>query len=424
MRSIRFLASVVWISLAGCGSRSDLAALTSTPDGPGHAVPDAADTSTDATIFDEAITDATDEATALRCVVEVAAGTTHTCARTADGSMWCWGTNYLGELGDGTRISTSSPVRVAFLGNDVAGIAVGQAHTCALKTDGTLRCWGYNVDGELGVGTTTDATSPLQVTTLGNSVSKVAAGYSHTCATDRDGSLWCWGGNAEGEVGDGTMKTRSQPVQVTPPGMRVISFALGAWHTCIVDFTGSTWCWGDNTSGELGIAMTGVPGLTPTRVSGLPAEMLEIAAGAGHTCAIAKDGTLWCWGRNRYGELGDGTMSDRTLPVRVKAFGSTVAAVTARYYHTCAIATERSLWCWGWGGSGQLGNGALGSSSNPVQVPLFGEKVTQAAAGESYTCARTEDGALWCWGGNGPGVLGDGTGTDMLAPTRVFAPCP
>jgi hypothetical protein len=198
---------------------------------------------------------------------EVTAGYYHTCARKQDGTLWCWGNNYHGQLGDGTTASPKpSPVQVTALGTSAVEVAPGYFYTCARKQDGTLWCWGCNSGGKLGDGTTTGTPSPVQVTALGTSAVEVAASFSHTCARKQDGTLWCWGDNYYGQLGDGT----------------------------------TVW-----------------PKTSPVQVAALGASAVEVAAGEAHTCARKGDGTLWCWGNNYYGQLGDGTTTDKLSPVQV-----------------------------------------------------------------------------------------------------------
>ena len=292
--------------------------------------------------------------------LQLAAGDDHTCARKTDGTLWCWGSNTDGQLGDGNIGAKASPVQVGALGTLVAEVAAGVGHTCARKTDGTLWCWGQNFQGQLGDGDIVDKASPVQVSALGTLVAEIAAGRLHTCARKTDGTLWCWGSNIDGQLGDGTAGNKPSPVQV------------GALGTLVA----------------------------------------EVAAGVGHTCARKTDGTLWCWGLNFQGQLGDGTTGDKSSPVQVGALGTLVAEIAAGNLHTCARKTDGTLWCWGNNDHGQLGDGTSKSKSSPVQVGALGTLVAEVAAGGNHTCARKTDGTLWCWGT-------DGTGNTDVLPMQV-----
>jgi hypothetical protein len=193
--------------------------------------------------------------------------------------------------------------------------------------------------------------------------SKVAAGYAHTCAIKQDGSLWCWGDNRYGQVGNGNfIGSITIPVQIMSSG--VISVAAGGWHTCAIKRDGSLWCWGWNKDGRLG---DGTNTIRTTPVQIMSSGVSSVALGGQHTCAIKSDGSLWCWGDNFYGQLGDGTKANKNIPVQIIPSG--VVAVALGALHTCAIKTDGSLWCWGWNDYGKLGDGTKGGSRNtPARV--------------------------------------------------------
>jgi alpha-tubulin suppressor-like RCC1 family protein len=378
----------------------------------------------------------------------IAAGGNHTCAYRQDGTLWCWGYNQMGQLGqgptavvDGGGVNQSSPVQATPLGATVVEVAAGSLHTCARKQDATLWCWGDNIAGQLGNGTlgwppTFDL---VQVAPLGTSVVEVAAGANHTCARTQDGKLWCWGDNGAGQVGDGTISVgdaasavKASPVQVASLGTGAVQVAAGNVHTCARKQGGTLWCWGHNEYGQLGDGTTGgvacsgsVCKPVPVQVTGLGASVVEVSTGDGHTCARKQDGTLWCWGRNTYGALGTGmTGWKEPSPLKVASLGTDVVAVTAWGDHTCARKQDGTLWCWGKNTSGQVGEGTTASPKPlPVQVTALGASVLEVSAGREHTCARRQDGTIWCWGANYLGQLGDGTTTGKPTPVQVLA-CP
>jgi alpha-tubulin suppressor-like RCC1 family protein len=250
------------------------------------------------------------------CAVELAAGARHTCARKADGTLWCWGQAW---LADGT--TQLSPVHVSALGTSVVQVATGSDTTCARKADGTLWCWGGNSQGQVGDGTTTGTPSPVQVTALGMSVAEVAVGWYSSFARKGDGTLWLWGSNQYGLLGNGTTCSpfpcgEPLPVQVTALGASVVEIETGGGHACARKGGGTLWCWGQNSEGELGDGTT-VEKLLPVQVTTLGTTVVEVAAAISHVCARKEDGTLWCWGRNLGAQLGDGTKDSKTLPVQV-----------------------------------------------------------------------------------------------------------
>jgi alpha-tubulin suppressor-like RCC1 family protein len=198
----------------------------------------------------------------------------------------------------------------------VAQVEIGRAHACALATDGSVSCWGEGEYGATGDGTTNDEHVPVPVTALGTTVAEVAAGGDHACAVELDGSLWCWGGNGDGQLGDGTTVKKSSPVQVTALGNSVAHVSAGAAHTCAVTTDGAVWCWGFNITGALGTG-THEDEHTPAEVTALEVPATTMSLGGTHSCALAADDSLWCWGANSNGQLGDGTSEERVLPVQV-----------------------------------------------------------------------------------------------------------
>ncbi|GIV88960.1 MAG: chromosome condensation regulator RCC1 [Chloroflexus sp.] len=351
-------------------------------------------------------------------VTAIAAGVVHTCARTSSGGVWCWGYNSSGQLGDGTTTARSTPVAVSGLGSGVTAIAAGNYHTCALTSSGGMRCWGRNNDGQLGDGSYTARSTPVAVSGLGSGVTAIAAGNYHTCALTGSGGVRCWGANSDGQLGDGLYTDSSTPVAVSGLGSGVTAIAAGGFHTCARTSSGGVRCWGRNDSGQLGDGTMTDRG-TPVAVSGLASEVTAIAAGGVHTCALTSSGGVWCWGRNFYGQLGDGTTTNRSTPVAVSGLTSGVTDIAAGHAHTCALTGSGGVWCWGRNDGGQLGDGTTTSSSTPVAVSELPSGVTAIAAGWFHTCALTGSGGVRCWGANYSGQLGDGTTTNRSTPVAV-----
>jgi hypothetical protein len=262
-------------------------------------------------------------------VQSVSAGGLHTCAVKTDHTLWCWGSNFYGQLGDGSTTNRTAPVQVSGHATDWAAVAAGASHTCAVRTDHTLWCWGLNGNGEFGNGTTTDSPVPVQVGGHTADWAAVAAGTGNTCAVKTDHTLWCWGSDFYGQLGDGSTTNRTAPVQVSGHATdwaAVAAGAAGASHICAVRANGTLWCWGDNTYDQLGDGTTtGSP--VPVQVSGHATDWAAVTAGGIHTCAVKTDHTLWCWGDNTYGQVGDGSTTTRTVPVQVSGHATDWAAV-------------------------------------------------------------------------------------------------
>jgi len=353
----------------------------------------------------------------LRGITAIAAGGHHTCALTSSGSVRCWGRNDYGQLGDGTWTHHSTPVDVVGLGSGVVAIAAGGYHTCALTGSGGVKCWGDNRYGQLGDGTTTARSTPVDVVGLGSGVVAIAAGWAHTCALTTSGGVKCWGDNGDGELGDGTATERSTPVDVDGLGSGVVAIAAGGHHTCALTTSGGVRCWGANGEGQLGDGTTTGRG-TPVDVVGLGSGVVAIAAGLWHTCALTGSGGVKCWGDNWAGQLGDGTTTSRSTPVDVVGLGSGMVAIAVGGHHTCALTGSGGVKCWG-ANAGQLGDGTTTSRSTPVDVVGLGSGVVAIVAGGWHTCALTGSSGVKCWGWNGEGQLGDGTTTDRYTPVDV-----
>jgi alpha-tubulin suppressor-like RCC1 family protein len=302
----------------------------------------------------------------------------------------------------------------------VQSVSAGGYHTCAVKTDHTLWCWGGDGYGQLGDGTTAGSLVPVQVSGHATDWAAVSAGFQHACAVKTDHSLWCWGWNDAGQLGDGTTTVQPNPVPVQVSGHATgwAAVSAGYQHTCAVKTDGTLWCWGENTYGQLG---DGTPGdsLVPVQVSGHATDWAAVSAGLLHTCAVKTDHSLWCWGYNGYGELGNGATTDSLVPVQVSGHATNWAAVTAGQYHTCAVKTDHTLWCWGENGYGTLGDGSTTSSPVPVQVSGHATDWAAVTAGDDDTCAVKTDHTLWCWGVNLYGELGDGSTTSSPVPVQV-----
>ncbi|WP_309890693.1 hypothetical protein [Archangium sp.] len=343
----------------------------------------------------------------------IAAGYHYNLKVRQDGTVWAWGANSYGQLGDGTTTQRTTPVQVVGLDN-VGAVAAGDTHSLALKKDGTVWAWGHNEYGKLGDGTTTTRHTPVQLAGLTNVVA-IDAKKDHSLAVKKDGTVWAWGNNAYGKLGDGTTMTRYTPVQVV--GLSgVVSVAAGWMSSQALKQDGTVWGWGFNEQGQLGDG-TIKSKLTPVQVVGLTGATL-LVAGDLHALAVKQDGTAWGWGNNETGQLGDGTTTTRLTPVQVSGL-SGVTSIDTSYGHSLAVRQDGTVWGWGSNYVGQLGDGTTTQRLTPVQVPAF-SGVVVIRAGGMHSLALQQDDSTWAWGYNYSGQLGNGSIWESHSPVKVL----
>jgi len=364
-------------------------------------------------------------ATSLK-IRQISAGGSFTCALTASRAVKCWGENQDGELGDGTTTERHSPTSVVGLGAGVKAVSSGYDHACAITGAGAVVCWGSNSDGQLGDGTQTDRHVPVQVSALTSGVKAVSAGGFYSCAITAAGAVECWGDNLFGGLGDGTTEPRSTPVQVIGLTSGVKAIATSSDATCAITSAGAVKCWGWNESGQLGNG-TKTDSAVPVPVVGLSKGVKAIAGGESFFCAITSAGAVKCWGSSFAGQLGNGSRGDRSTPVQVKGLTKKVRAIATGTFHACAVTHSGAAKCWGSNGQtfedgpyGQLGNGSRVDRSTPASVKGLGKGVRSLTAGEAHTCALTSAGGVRCWGNNTSGQLGDRTTKTRFTQVRVY----
>jgi hypothetical protein len=302
----------------------------------------------------------------------------------------CWG-SYAGHLVDGTTIATGVPVDVLGLTSGVRAIAANEGYTCALTIGGGVQCWGN---------------SPLEVVGLASGVSAIAAGYIHACAITSDGGVKCWGDNHYGQLGDGSSSNSSVPVDVSGLASGVTTISAGTWHTCALTSDGGVKCWGNNHSGQLGNGST-TESSVPVDVVGLVNGAIAVSAGTVHTCALTSGGGVKCWGNND------------AVPVDVAGLTNGISAIAAGGGYTCALAEGGGVKCWGSNYLGRLGDGSTTDSASPVDVSGLASGVSAIGVGSNHACALMMSGGVKCWGPNEYGQLGNDTMAESKVPVDV-----
>ena len=361
-----------------------------------------------------------------------AAGDRHALAVKADATLWSWGSNAMGQLGDGTVTDRGSPAKIM---DAVTAVSAGTNHSLAVQSDGSLWAWGNNASGQLGLGSRDNDAHPTPAKVMDN-VAGASAGASHSLALKTDGSLWAWGANRSGQLGNGTVQDQHSPVKIMDD---VAAVSAGEAHTLALKTDGSLWAWGANLSGQLGAPTQNRSDGDPMGDCLLPMQVMEdvtaLSAGCSYSMVVQTDGSLWVWGDNQYGQLGNGGTGNmaimqpgssssfcQTTPVQILLRGK-VTAVSAggssRGCHSLAVLSDGSLWGWGDNRSGQLSPSAPQSALTPLRLD---SGVQQAAAGGAFSLA-VKGSTLLAWGNNSSGQLGLGTSQGGGAPA-VPTPAP
>jgi alpha-tubulin suppressor-like RCC1 family protein len=337
---------------------------------------------------------------------------------TPDNRVYCWGYNFFGQLGDGTITDRSKPVRVAG-GLRFVHVSAGTSHTCGVTPSNLAYCWGAGSTGALGDGTTAETRrKPVRVAG-GLHFRQVVAANHHSCGVTTENRVYCWGSNLFGEIGDGTEGTpRLKPVRVATE-LRFRSVSAALLHTCGVTRYDRAYCWGLNSNGQLGGGPPGDKSPTPVRVVG-GLRFRHVIAGFSHTCGVTTENRSYCWGDNFSGKLGDGTTTPHLTPGLVAGGLQFRQVGAAGKDHTCGVTSDDRAHCWGRNRDGQLGDGTIVERPTPVQV-AGGLHFRQVSARFDHTCGVTLDDVAYCWGANGEGQLGDGTTTTRLTPVAVAA---
>jgi alpha-tubulin suppressor-like RCC1 family protein len=351
-------------------------------------------------------------------VIAMSAGSYHTCALLASGAAECWGDNTGNVLGGATTVvQTSVPLPVTG-GVAFSAISSGEADTCGLAAGGSVYCWGprFNTDGTIAQ---SNNPSPI-LGGLSFATISVGTGTMQVCGITTGSAAYCMGPNASGQIGDGTIFLRPAPVAVNTTQAFTLIGTSNA-NTCGLTTSGAAFCWGANNSGQLGSGGSTASQLSPVPVIG-GLTFAALSTGVQHSCAITAAGAAYCWGLNSSGQLGNGTTSasSSATPPGAVTGGLTFAKIAAGLAHTCALTPAGVAYCWGNNFDGGLGNGTVTNRTSPVAV-AGGLTFAGITSGASHTCAWTQAGTAYCWGDNAEGQIGDGTSTPLIP---VLIPLP
>lgn len=345
----------------------------------------------------------------------IAVGLAHACTVLPDDRARCWGNNKYGQLGDGSKSNSLTAVVVKEL-SDIVAVATGAAHSCALMKVGTVMCWGGNLDGQIGTGSLeiTEALVPVKVVGI-SGAKEIAAGWAHSCAVLSDGTIRCWGQNELGQLGNGS-KTNSPTPVLAKGATNAVSVATGVAHTCALISDGTVTCWGTDGFG-VGRNIA-VKSPEPTTVSGV-SSAVAITVGRNFSCAVLAEGHVKCWGSNILGQLGNARAPWFPSSAVVVSGINTATAISAGLFHACALLRNGKLRCWGlpvpFAGKDATPQGA---HRTPKEVQGISDTKEISAGGHS-ACAILQDKRVMCWGANYGGQLGNGTSNDSRFPVAV-----
>jgi alpha-tubulin suppressor-like RCC1 family protein len=331
-------------------------------------------------------------------------------------ALCSWGANNYGQLGDGTTTNRSLAVQTVASGTNWQQLSCGMYHVGGVKLDGTLWLWGWNANGQLGDNTIANKSSPVQTIAGGTNWKQVSCGMGHTAAIKTDGTLWTWGWGPHGQLGDNTSTSKSSPVQTVAGGSNWSSVSCGTNSTGAIKTDGTLWMCGYNGTGMLGLGHTSNVSSPVQTVAG-GTNWKQVALSGAHMLGVKTDGTLWTCGWNTSGELGDNTQTAKSSPVQTVAGGNNWNSVSCSYALSAAIKQDGTLWTWGGNSVGQLGDGTTSPKSSPIQTIAAGYTWKYVSCGATRIGAIKTDSTLWMWGSNNVGQLDTGDTSNRTSPT-------
>jgi alpha-tubulin suppressor-like RCC1 family protein len=352
--------------------------------------------------------------------IAVDSGEHFSCGILFDGTIWCWGINDEVQIGPNQDGTTSAfvPTKVTTTFSAV-DISCGKNFVCAVSIAGEVWCWGSNDHYQLGSGDNVDTDTPQLVSGLTN-VKRVSLGDNHSCAILHNGEVWCWGRNDHDQLGaDSSDAETGSPVQIINLPSGVVDLSAGAVHTCVLTTLGEVWCWGEGGKGQLGYSST-TDTDTPVKVDASGVQFISISSGWEFTCGVTSLSGIMCWGLNDFGQLGDETTAQRDFPVNVLGMTG-IVKVSGHHKRTCAIKNDGSTWCWGGNDFGSLGDGTRTDRNFPVEVKNAKDLLHIGNSSHWFSCGLDNTGAIFCWGNNTDGQLGyDSTNTDLKGAARIL----
>lgn len=375
---------------------------------------------------------------------QIAVGTqsAHTCAIATNNNAYCWGWNGSGQLGDSTNVNKKVPTLVStsgvLSGKTIKYITGGGDFTCALASDNNVYCWGENSMGQLGNNSTTDSLVPVQIdmsgALSGMTILAVDSGYSHSCVIASDNNAYCWGQGTSGQLGHALSTDSLVPVAVSKTGLfsdkTIKSVSAGTSSTCAIASNNNAYCWGAGGWGQLGnnaVANSNVPVAVYTSGVFSGKTVLSIKVGRFNACAIASDNLAYCWGADNYSQIGDSSTTNKRVPTAVSTAGvlsgKTISSISTGDYHSCAVASDSQIYCWGFNDYSSLGTGGTAQAWVPVSINisgvLSGKTIKSVDEGYLHGCAIASDNQIYCWGYNAFGQLGNNSTTDSMVPVMT-----
>ena len=349
---------------------------------------------------------------------QVSAGRYHSLGVRQNGTAWAWGSNTCGRLGDDTLSVKSSPVSVVGGFTDWCQVSAGEFHSLGVRRGGGVWTWGSNTSGQLGTNSTINRSSPVSVVGGFTDWCQVSGGFNHSLGIRQNGTAWAWGSNVCGRLGDETITNRSSPVSVVGGFTDWVQISAGGYHSLGLRQNGTIWGWGSNVCGRLGDGTT-TNRSSPVSVVGGFTDWCQVSAGCNHSLGVRQNGTAWAWGSNANGFLGDGTALNRCSPVSVVGGFTDWCQVSTSGTHSLGLRQNGTAWAWGTGAFGRLGDGTTTIRSSPVSVIGGFTDWCQVSAGGTHSLGVRQNGTAWAWGDNGLGRLGDGSTYSRLSPVLV-----